>query len=129
MRLVNPSPIVLFIDYRLTTSSGKHLKDINHAHIVCLMYKLLTSTKGFDDLSIGFDRSRDRRQRELSNNKTGEFHLRFYLKDVFSFAEHQHKATFELGYKLTLTGNTDNVVLNKDNAINNAKSKINAIEW
>ena len=34
-----------------------------------------------------------------------------------------------LGYKLTLTRNTDNAVLNKDNATNNAKTKINAIEW
>ena len=34
-----------------------------------------------------------------------------------------------MGYKLTLTRNTDNAVLNKDNAINNGKIKINAIEW
>ena len=31
---------------------------------------------------------------------------------------------FGLGYELTLTGKTDNAVLNKDNAINNAKIKI-----
>ena len=34
-----------------------------------------------------------------------------------------------MGYKLTLTRNTDNAVLNKDNAVNNAKIKINALEW
>ena len=34
-----------------------------------------------------------------------------------------------MGYKLTLTRNTDNAVLNKDNTINNGKIKINAIEW
>ena len=34
-----------------------------------------------------------------------------------------------MGYKLTLTRNTDNAVLNRGNAINNAKIKINAIEW
>ena len=28
-----------------------------------------------------------------------------------------------------MTGNTDNAVLNKGNAINNGKIKINAIEW
>ena len=40
------------------------------------------------------------------------------------------KGTFGLGCKLTLTKNTDNFVLNKeDNAINNAKSKIIAVEW
>ena len=32
-------------------------------------------------------------------------------------------------YKLTLTKNTDNALLNKDNAVNNARIKINALEW
>ena len=95
------------------------------------MYKLLSSSKDGDDLSIGFDRSRDRRKRELLNNKTqkGKFHLRNYLKDVFGFGEHQQVGTFGMGYKLTLTKNTDNAVLNKDNATNNAKFVINGIEW
>ena len=82
-------------------------------------------------MSIGFDRDRGRRQRELTNNKSqkGKYHVRIYLKDVFGFAEYQEKGTYGLGYKLTLTGNTDNAVLNKGNAINNGKIKINAIEW
>ena len=37
--------------------------------------------------------------------------------------------TYGLGFKLTLTRNTNNVVLNKDNAINNAKIKINCLDW
>ena len=131
IRLVNLGPIGLFSSYKLTTSSGKHSENIDHAHVVSLMYKLLTSSRGSDDLSIGFDRYRNRRQRELPNNKTqkGKHHIRIYLKDLFGFAEHQEKATYGLGYKLTLTRNTDNAVLNKDNAINNDKIKINAIEW
>ena len=131
IRLVNLGPIALFSNYKLTTSSGKHLENIDHAHIVSLMYKLLTSSRGSDDLSIGFDRDGNRRQRELTNNKTqkGKYHVRIYLKDVFGFAEYQHKGTYGLGYKLTLTSNTDNAVLNKDNTINNGKIKINAIEW
>ena len=131
IRLVNLGPIALFSNYKLTTSSGKHLENIDHAHIVSLMYKLLSSSKGSDDLCIGFDRDRGRRQREMTNNKTqkGKYHVRIYLKDVFGFAEYQEKATYGLGYKLTLTRNTDNAVLNKDNAINNDKIKINAIEW
>ena len=129
--LVNLGPIALFSNYKLTTSSGKHLENIDHAHIVSLTYKLLTSSKGSDDLSIGFDRDRNRRQRELTNNKTqkGKYHVRIYLKDVFGFAEYQEKGTYGLGYKLTLTRNTDNAVLNKDNAINNGRIKINGIEW
>ena len=131
IRLVNLGPIAFFSNYKLATSTGKHLENIDHAHIVSLMYKLLTSSKGSDDLSIGFDRDRNKRQRELTNNKTqkGKFHVRIYLKDVFSFAEYQEKATYGLGYKLTLTRNSNNSVLNKGNAINIGKIKINAIEW
>ena len=131
IRLVNLGPIALFSNYKLSTISGKHLENIDHAHIVCLIYKLLTSSRGSEDLSIGFDRDRNRRQRELTNNKSqkGKCHMRIYLKDVFGFAEYQEKATYGLGYKLTLTRNTDNAVLNKGNANNNSKIKYIAIEW
>ena len=49
------------------------------------MYKLLTTAIGCNDLSIGFDRCRDRRQRELINNKNikGKYHVRIYSKDIF----------------------------------------------
>ena len=82
-------------------------------------------------MSIGFDRDRDKRQRELSNNKiiNGKNHVRFMLRDFFGLAEHLEKATYGLGYKLTLTRNSDSAVLNKGNAINDAKTKINSIEW
>ena len=83
-----------------------------------------------NDLSIGFDRDRTRRRNELTNNKNikGKYHIRIYLKDFFGHAEHQEKATYGLGYKLTLTRNIDNAVLNKDNATILGKVKINAIE-
>ena len=131
IRLVNLGPIGLFSNYKLTTSSGKHLENIDHSHIVSLMYNFLTSCKGSDDLSIGFDRDRTGRRNEKTNNKNieGKYHVRIYLKDVFGFADSQEKATYGLGYKLTMTKNSDNAVLNKGNAINNAKIEINAIEW
>ena len=131
IRLVNLGPIALFSNYKLTTSSGKHLEEISDAHIVSLMYKLLTSSKDSDDLSIGFDRNRGRRKNELTNNKTikGKYHIRIYLKDIFRFAEHQEKGTYGLGYKLTLTRNTDNTVLNKDNVVVNGRVKINSLDW
>ena len=124
-------PIALFSNYKLASSSGKHLEEISHAHIVSLMYKLLTSSRDSDDLSIGFDRNRGRRKNELTNNKNikGKYHIRIYLKDFFGFAEHQEKGTYGLGYKLTLTGNTDNAVLNKDNAVANGRVKINSLDW
>ena len=129
--LVNLGPIALFSNYKLATSSGKHLEDISHAHIVSLMYKIITTAKGCDDLSIGFDRDRTIRRNELSNNKNikGKYHVRIYLRDVFGFAEHQEKATYGLRYKVTLTRNSDNSVLNKADATNLGKVKINAIEW
>ena len=131
IRLVNLAPIALFSIYKLSTSSGKHLEEISHTHIVSLMYKLLTSSKDSDDLSIGFDRNRGRRKNELTNNKSikGKFHIRIYLKDIFGFVEYQEKGTYGLGYKLTLTRNTDNAVLNKDNTVVNARVKINSLDW
>ena len=130
IRLVNLGPIGFFSNYKLTTSSGKQLENVDHAHIVSLMYKLLTSSKRSDDLSIGFDRDRTRRRNELNNNKNnkGKYHVKIYLKDIFGYAEYQQKGTFGVGYKLTLTRNTDNAVLNKCNAINIGKVKINGIE-
>ena len=64
IRLVNLGPIALFSNYKLTTNSGKHIEEVNHAHIVSLMHILLTSARGCDDLSIGFDRDRNRRKQE-----------------------------------------------------------------
>ena len=87
IRLVNLGPIALFSNYKITTSSGKHLEEVSHAHIVSLMYKLLTTAKGCDDLSIGFDRDRTRRRNKLTNNKNvkAQYHVRIYLKGVFGF--------------------------------------------
>ena len=45
IKLVILGPIALFSKYKLITSSGKYLENIDHAHIVSLMYKLLTSSK------------------------------------------------------------------------------------
>ena len=68
IRLANLGPIALSSNFKLTTSSGKLLEAFSHAHIFSLMYKLITSAKDTDDLSIGFDRDRGRRREELTNN-------------------------------------------------------------
>ena len=109
IRLVNIGPIALFNNYKLSTSSGKHLEDLAHSHMDSLMYKLITSAEGSDDLSEGFDRDRNRRQREMTNNKNQKrrYHIRYCLKVFFGFAGHQERASFGLGYKLTLTRNSD----------------------
>ena len=58
IRLIILGPIALFSKCKLTTRSGKHLEDISHARIVSLMYKLISSAKDGNDLSIGSDHSR-----------------------------------------------------------------------
>ena len=124
-------PIALFTNFKLTTSSGKHLEDISHAHLVSLIYKLITSNKNSDDLSISFDRSRARRQDEMTDNRRvkGKYHVRIMLKDVFDFAEHQEKATYGFGYKLILTRYKDEGVIDKVDSIAEARIKIDHLHW
>ena len=132
IKLVNLAPIALFIsNFKLTTSSGKRLEDFSHAHLVSLMYKLITSSKGSDDLSVGFVRSSARGREEMTNNKNvkGKFHLRIMLKDVFGYSEHQQKATYGLSYKLTLTRNKDEAIIDKVAGIADARIKIDHIHW
>ena len=50
-------------------------------------------------------------------------------RDAFGFAEHHEEAFKCLGYKLLLTGNNENSVLNNDNATKLDKIKICGIEW
>ena len=69
IRLIKLGPIALFSNCKLGTSSGKLIEEVSHSPIVCLIYNLITSSKGSDDLSIGFDGDGGRRQRELTNNK------------------------------------------------------------
>ena len=121
----------MFSIFQLTTSSRKHLEDISQAHLVSLRYKLITSSKNSDDLSIGLDRSSARRREEITNNKNvkGKFHLRIMLKDVFGFAEGQEKATYGLGYQLTLTRNKDEAVIDKIAGIADTRIKIDYNHW
>ena len=104
IRLVNLGPTASINKYRLTSFSGKEIEEIDNAHVISLMHKLLSSSRNCDDLSIGFNRSIDARERELNNIKTTKrnYHVRIYLKDNFGFAERQDNCTYGLGYKLTL---------------------------
>ena len=68
---------------------------------------------------------------ELAQNKNvkGKYHLRIMLKDVFGFAKHKEKATYGLGYKLTLTRNKVEAVIDKAGGIADARIKIDHIHW
>ena len=131
IRLVNLGPITLFSNFKLTTSSGKHLEDISHSHLVSLMYELITSSKDSDDLCLGFDRVRNRRRDELASNKNakGKYHLKYLLRDVFGFVECMEKATYGLGYKLTLTRKKDGAVVDKAAGVADARNIIDIIHW
>ena len=56
IKLINLGSIAFFSNFKLTMSSGKHLEDIGHTRIVSLMHKLITSSRGSDDLCVAFDR-------------------------------------------------------------------------
>ena len=98
---MNFGPVALFSTYILTSSSGKKLEEVTHAQIVSLLYKLITSSRGSDDLSIGFDRDRGKRQQELTNikNTKGKYHLTIMLKDIFGLAKHQENGAYGLCYR------------------------------
>ena len=122
IRLVFLGPIALFNKNRLASSSGKETEEIENAHVFCLMHKLISISRDSDNLSIGFHRCNATRERELTNNKTtkGIYLVRFYLKDVFGFAEHHDNCTYGLGYKLTLQRIGDNHVLSHPPQANDA---------
>ena len=89
------------------------MEEIDNALVVCLMHKLLSSSRDSDDLSIGYHGSNGARESELTNNKTtkGIYLVRNYSKDIFGDAEHQCNCSYGLGYKLTLQRNSDNFEL------------------
>ena len=97
----------------MTSNSGKEIEEIDIAHVICLLYKLISSSGGSDDLSISFHRSNESRERDSTNNGTtkGNYHVIVYLKNVVGFAEYQDNCTYGLGYKLTLQRNSDIRVL------------------
>ena len=51
------------------------------------------------------------------------------LQGKFGFAEHQEKATYGLGYKLTSTRKKDGAVLDKAAGIADARIKTDHIHW
>ena len=93
IKLVNLGPIASFSKFKLTTSSGIHLEDNIHAHIVSLMYILITSAKDSDDLSIGLDRDRGRRRDKLALNKNtkGKFILELCSKMFLDLQNNKKK--------------------------------------
>ena len=123
----------------MTTSSAKHLEKVDNLHPICLMYKLLTSSRQTSQLMYGFEENTAIRRQKLTNNKTekGTFFVRIKLKfcekkklkkDLFGFAD-QEKITYGLGYTLTLKRNSSNDVVFRTEAVNAAKVVVKDINW
>ena len=95
------------------------------------MWKLKTSAEETDYWSTGFDRDRNRRKQELTNNKNnnGTFYVRIMLKDALDIVEYQEETSYGLGYKLTLTRNKDDAVMHKPGAIAHTIIKNESIHW
>ena len=87
------------------------------------MYKEVTSISVGDDLYIGFDCDRRRRQRKLPNKKVimGKYHNKMMLRGFFGLAEHQQEATRGLRYKLTITGYGNKGALKRATTTTNGK--------
>ena len=64
-----------------------------------------------------------------NKNIKGKYHVRIMLRDVFSFAKHQRNATYAPGFKLKLTIDNDEAVLDKAAGIADARNKIDHIHW
>ena len=81
------------------------IAEIDNAHVICLMYKLILIIRDSDKLSIGFNRDITTRERELTNIKqtNGSYHLRIYSKVVFGFAEQQKKCFIWLRKQINIT--------------------------
>ena len=67
-RSVHLGPIALFKESEFSFSGGKSLEKNDLSLVRSLMYKLLNSGLDQIDLSVGLDRSRGKRQIEISNS-------------------------------------------------------------
>ena len=76
------------------------------------MYKLMSSSRVSDASSIGFHRSIEAQEGELTNNETtiGNYHVTIYSKDVFRFAV-QKKCFVSFKIQIKITRNSNNNVL------------------
>ena len=67
----------MFNKYRLTSSSGKEIEEEDNAHVICLMYKLKSSSRKNDNSSTGFHRCNEVHERELSKSEQNKGNYRF----------------------------------------------------
>ena len=88
-------------------------------------------SKDGDNFCEGFDCSRKRRKDERARNKNIKCnsHFRIMLNGNFGFAGCRENATYGLGYKIKLTRNKNEAVIDKAAGIADAGVKIDHIHW
>ena len=115
---------VLFVsfsrEYQLFTRVGKHLKRIErNAHIISLMYNLLTLSKDSIDFSLRFDEKNARCKLAMTDDKiahnSGRFPVKTYPKDVFRFADQRKIGIYGLGQNITINRDLVDKVINYPN--------------
>ena len=65
--------------------SGKEIAQFDHAHIACLLYKLIQAPGSYEDLSIGFIQESNTRAEECIANKQNhsKVHVKVFPKRSF----------------------------------------------
>ena len=100
IRSVNLGSFVFFTEYEITAVSGKDSETVAIIQIICLLYRILTSSKGSDDLCIGSDHDRNQGRNNFRDDKndenTGNFFIRFFQK-IFPYLLNIKKCYLWLG--------------------------------
>ena len=68
----------------MTGSNGKQIEENDSAHIICLLQKLISSSRDSDDLKSVFTQVLTLEKKEKTDNKTteGNYHVNIYLYDL-----------------------------------------------
>ena len=87
IRLVNLTPCALLRVYKFTKSNGKLLEGIDCPHVLCLIYRLETSSKDNNGLSQGWLKVMEEMNKTWLMKGTSSRGTIFIAKDVFNDAE------------------------------------------
>ena len=95
---LNLGPFALFNKYRLTSGSWTEIEETDNAHVICLLYNLVSSSRDSDEYQLVFTEVL-KLEKKMTNIETtkGNYQVVIHLKDVFGVAEQQEKCTFGLG--------------------------------
>ena len=95
IRLLHLGTFALFSECKFNASGPKFFENIDHACIMCLMFKLLTTSKLGHVLPNEFDRDSARLLNELMNKTAREnVQPKFLSRGVFGCAENKENCSY-----------------------------------